>query len=66
MLEKEEKRKIPVKCPYCKNDQHIGDFGWLGIFDDLDMFGKTVMSCANCNRYYLIREEDDTGPFVTS
>ena len=66
MLEKEEKRKFPVKCPHCQSEQHIGDFGWLGIFDDLDQFGKTVMCCSECRKYYIIREEDIDGPFVTS
>lgn len=65
MLEKEEKRKFPVKCPHCQSEQHIGDVEWLGIFDDLDLFGKTVMCCQVCDKWYLIRDEDEDGPFVT-
>lgn len=65
MLEPEEQRKFKIVCPYCKTEQHLGDFSWLKIFDNLDMFGKTVLRCANCRRYYIIRDEDDDAPFVT-
>lgn len=61
----EEKRKFPVECPYCQSEQHIGTVGWLNIFDDLDMFGKTVVRCGKCLKLFLIREEDENGPFVT-
>lgn len=65
MLESEEKRKFPVICPYCNTVLHIGTIGWLEIFDNLDMFGKTVVRCSECRRYFLIREEDEDGPFIT-
>lgn len=65
MLEKEEARKFPVICPHCKTEVLITDFGWLGIFDDLDMFGKTVVCCTGCKLYFLIRDEDEDGPFIT-
>ena len=65
MLDEEEKRKFPVKCPRCYSDVHIGDFGWLGIFDDLDMFGKTVVKCSECRKYFIIREEEEGKPFIT-
>ena len=65
MLPSEEARKFPIKCPRCEQEVTIGDFGWLSIFDDLDMFGKTVVECDKCRRLFIIREEDDSGPFVT-
>lgn len=64
MLEKEEKRKFPVTCPHCQKEQDIGDFGWLGIFDNLDRFGKTVMRCTECRDLYVISEKNDGTPFV--
>lgn len=66
MLDSEEKKKFPVKCPHCEYDQPLGDFSWLGIFDDLSQFGKTVLRCVRCRKWFQIREEDNTGPFVTS
>lgn len=65
MLESKEQRKFKIICPHCKTKQHPGDFSWLGIFGDLDMFGKTVMYCTNCCKYYIIRDEDEDGPFTT-
>lgn len=64
MLEMEEKRKFPVTCPRCQHEQILGDYSWLEILDNLDMFGKTVVKCADCRKYYIIRDEGE-GPFVT-
>lgn len=66
MLEKEERRKRPLFCPRCNEEVIIGDFAWLEIFDDLDRFGKTVLKCPHCRRYFIIREEDEDGPFITT
>lgn len=65
MLDKEEKRKFPIVCPHCKNNVVLGDCGWLGVFDDLSQFGKSVIHCGNCKNMFLIREEDEDGPFIT-
>lgn len=65
MLPNEEEKKFPVKCPHCQHDQPLDDFSWLGIFDDLSQFGKTVWRCVKCRKWFVIREEDDSGPFVT-
>ena len=64
MLESEEKKKFPIKCPYCHREPYVGDIGWLTIFDDLSMFGKTVVKCSECRKLFIIREEDEDGPFV--
>ena len=59
MLEKRREKKVSLKCPHCQHEQHIGDFSWMGIFDDLDRFDKTVMCCTNCRRWYVILEDDE-------
>lgn len=64
MLPKEEQMKFPVICPHCRIEVQVGDFGWLDIFDDLSQFGKTVLDCPHCKRLFMIREEDEDGPFV--
>ena len=60
-----EKRKFPLICPHCKHEQTISNPHWLLIFDELDHVGKAVLWCVTCQMYYLIREEDDSGPFIT-
>ena len=65
MLYQEECKKFPVVCPHCRKEVEVGDFGWLEIFDDLSQFGKTVVHCPDCKRLFLIREEDEDGPFIT-
>lgn len=65
MLYQEECKKFPVVCPHCRKEVEVGDFGWLEIFDDLSQFGKTVLDCPHCKRLFLIREEDEDGPFIT-
>ena len=66
MLEHEEKKKFRIVCPRCRNDIDVNDFAWLGIFDDLSQFGKTVMRCHHCKRWFIIREEDEDGPFIVT
>ena len=58
-------RKIPVNCPHCGHSVPISDIGWWYIFKDLDSLGKAAIGCPSCERLFLIREEDETGPFVT-
>ena len=61
----DEKRMIDVICPHCHSELDIDDFTWKFIFDDLDEVGKSVVLCEKCGLYFLIREEDDDGPFCT-
>lgn len=63
LLPEEEQKKFPVICPYCHKEQQLGDFAWLGVIDDLDIYGKTVMCCVDCKKYYVIRDDGD-GPFM--
>ena len=64
MLPSEEEKKFPIFCPRCDSKVDPGDFGWLGIFDDLSQFGKTVLLCPNCKKWFVIRDEGE-GPFAT-
>lgn len=60
MLKSEEEKKFPITCPWCQTEVKPDDyFGWLEIFDNLDMFGKTVYRCEHCKRYFVIREGVD-------
>lgn len=63
MFDSFEDRKIKVVCPHCHSELDIDDYTWKFIFDDLDEFGKSVLWCEECGLYFLIREEDDDGPF---
>lgn len=65
MLKELEDRKFPVECPHCRIDLLLCDSTWLKIFDELDMYGKAVVECANCSKFFLIRDEDEDGPFIT-
>lgn len=66
MLENyDEERKFKVVCPHCQSELDLSDREWLDIFDDLYEVGKSVLWCEECGLYFLIREEDDDGPFCT-
>lgn len=59
MLKSEEEKKFPIICPCCETEVKYRDFYWLGIFDDLSIFGKTVVYCKHCKRLFVIRENSD-------
>lgn len=59
-------RIIEVVCPRCNSELDIDDFTWKCILDDLDDVGKSVVWCEECGLYFLIREEDEDGPFCST
>ena len=66
MLEKYEERSLLIACPRCRDKRMVIEPELTYIFDDLNKFGKAVIWCDHCCKYFLIREEDDDGPFVTT
>lgn len=53
-------------CPYCGRKVEYGPIGLATLEEDLNMFGKHVVICRRgCGQAYLIRDEDETGPFIS-
>lgn len=57
-------KKFDFFCPHCCTKVEDSIIPWNGIWDDLNEFGKAVFQCQRCGKLFIIREEDDDGPFV--